>query len=248
MGARFSQSEKGKKNMRATLRQLALASLALPALLAATPAMAQEEETGPIDISFSIAGVTDYRFRGVSLSNGDPAIQPSLTVSHESGLYASLWGSNIANNDGDDIEIDATIGLSKEVGSLTLNAGGIYYIYPGASEYDYAELFGSVGTAIGSGNVTVNVAYAPSQDNIGNQDNIYVGMAATHPLGDIITLNGSFGIEDGAFGDNKRDWSIGADVDGGNGFVIGVKYIDTARTQGSPLANGTALFSISKAF
>jgi hypothetical protein len=30
--------------------------------------------------------------------------------------------------------------------------------------------------------------------------------------------------------------------------VIGVKYIDTSRTQGSPLANGTALFSISKAF
>ena len=234
--------------MRATLRQMALASLALPALLAATPALAQEEETGPIDISFSIAGVTDYRFRGVSLSNGDPAIQPSLTVSHESGLYASLWGSNIANNDGDDIEIDATIGLSKEVGSLTLNAGGIYYVYPGASEFDYAELFGSVGTAIGSGNVTVNVAYAPSQNNIGNQANIYVGMTATHPLGEIITLNGSFGIEDGAFGDSKRDWSIGADVDGGNGFVLGVKYIDTARTQGSSLAKGTALFSISKAF
>jgi hypothetical protein len=94
----------------------------------------------------------------------------------------------------------------------------------------------------------MNVAYAPSQDNIGNQDNIYVGMAATHPLGDIITLNGTFGIEDGAFGDSKRDWSIGADVDGGKGFVIGVKYIDTSRTQGSPLANGTALFSISKAF
>ncbi|MEY3657533.1 MAG: hypothetical protein RL425_294 [Pseudomonadota bacterium] len=234
--------------MRATLRQMALASLALPAFLAATPALAQDEETGPLDISFSIAAVSDYRFRGVSLSNGDPAIQPSLTVSHESGLYASLWGSNIANNDGDDIEIDATIGLSKEVGSLTLNAGGIYYIYPGASEYDYAELFGSVGTDIGKANVTVNVTYAPSQDNIGNQDNIYVGVAATHPLGDIITLNGAFGIEDGAFGDSKRDWSIGADVDGGNGFVIGIKYVDTARTQSSSLTNGTALFSISKAF
>lgn len=235
--------------MKKSIQKLALLALAAPAFAVATPAYAQEEEAaGPLDISFSLAAVTDYRFRGVSLSNGDPALQPSLTVSHESGLYVSLWGSNIADNGGDDIEIDITAGISRDVGGLTLNAGAVYYAYPGASNYNYVELLGSVGAPVGKGNLTLNLAYAPSQDNIGNKDNVYVAVSGTHPLGEAITLNGSFGIEDGAFGDSKRDWSIGADVDAGNDFVIGVKYIDTARTQGNSLASGTALLSLSKAF
>lgn len=232
--------------MNKSLRTLALMALALPAL-AATPALAQDEAK-PLDISFSLTGVSDYRFRGVSLSDKDPAIQPQLALEHQSGFYASVWGSNIADNGGDDIEIDLTAGFSRDVGSINLNAGVVYYLYPGASDFNYVELLGSVGSSVGKGNVAVNVAYAPSQNNIGSEDNIYVGVSGSHPVGDKLTLNASFGIEDGAFADNKKDWSIGADFDAGHGIVIGAKYIDTAHTQNNPLAKGTAVLSISKSF
>src|SRR3546814_14373617 len=71
----------------------------LGALVAATamstPALAQEEAAGPLTLSGGIAVTSDYRFRGISLSNEKVAVQPTLTVSHESGLYAGAWGSSL---------------------------------------------------------------------------------------------------------------------------------------------------------
>jgi uncharacterized protein (TIGR02001 family) len=233
--------------MKKSLRTLALFASALPAL-AAAPAFAQDEGTKPLDVSFSLSAVSDYRFRGVSLSDKDPAFQPSITLNHESGFYASVWGSNIAANDGDDLEIDLTAGISRDIGSASVNVGAVYYVYPGVSSYNYVEMFGAVGTDIGKTNVTLNLAYAPSQGGTGHQDNLYVAVSGTHPLTDRLTLNGSFGIEDGAFADSKKDWSLGMDFDAGHGIVVGAKYIDTAHTQHNPLTKGTAVLSVSKSF
>lgn len=236
--------------MRNSLRILALTSLAAPALLAATPALAQDEEaaSGPLDIEFTLAAVSDYRFRGVSLSDKDPAFQPELSITHESGIYLTLWGSNIADNGGDDIEVDVSAGWSGSAGPLDLDIGAVYYLYPGASSANYIEALASVGTGVGKGNVALNLGYVPSQNHTGNQDNVYVAVSGEYPVGETgLTLNGSFGIEDGAFADNKKDWSIGADYELA-GFTLGVKYIDTAHTFGDPLAKGTAVFSVSKTF
>ncbi|MFM7027113.1 MAG: TorF family putative porin [Chakrabartia sp.] len=229
------------------IRKLMLAALALPAL-AAGPAYAQSDETKPLDISFSLTGVTDYRFRGVSLSDKDPAIQPQISINHESGLYFTAWGSNIADNGGDDIEIDLTAGISRDIGNVNINAGAVYYLYPGVSDYNYVELLGSVGTSLGKSSVALNVAYAPSQANIGDTDNFYIAVSGTHALTEKLTLNGSFGLENGAFADHKKDWSIGADYDVGHGIVVGAKYIDTAHTDHNPLAKPTAVLSVSKSF
>lgn len=235
--------------MRQSIRRAAIASLALPAVFAAaTPAFAQDEETKPLDIEFTLAAVSDYRFRGISLSDKDPAFQPEISVTHESGVYFTLWGSNIANNGGDDIEVDVSAGWAGKAGPLNLDVGAVYYVYPGASGANYVELLGSVGTDVGKGNVALNVGYAPSQNHLGNQDNLYVAVSGEYPVGDTgLTLNGSFGIEDGAFADNKKDWSLGVDYDLA-GLTVGVKYIDTAHTFGDPLGKGTAVVSISKTF
>lgn len=233
--------------MKKSLRTLALAALALPAL-AATPAFAQDEETKPLDISFSLTAASDYRFRGLSLSDKDPAIQPQVSVNHESGLYLTVWGSNIADNGGDDVEVDLTAGIARDIGAVSVNAGAVYYLYPGASGDNYVEFIGTLGTAVGKGDVTMTLAYAPSQNNLDNEDNVYVAISGTHPLTDKLTLNGTFGIEDGAFGNNKKDWSLGADLDVGHGFIVGAKYIDTAHTNHDPLGKATAVISLSKAF
>lgn len=236
--------------MSLSIRSLILASLVVPALSVATPAFAQEEEaaSGPLDIEFTLAGVSDYRFRGISLSDKDPAFQPELSISHESGLYLTLWGSNVADNGGDDIEVDVTAGWSGKAGALDLDIGAVYYLYPGASDFNYVEALASVGTGVGAGSVALNLGYVPSQNNTGNQDNVYVAVSGEYPVGETgLTLNGSFGIEDGAFADNKKDWSIGADYEVA-GFTVGVKYVDTAHTFGNPLGKAGAVFSVSKSF
>lgn len=234
--------------MRAIIKSAMLFAVA-PLALVSAPAFAEEEESaGPIDASFSLAVVSDYRFRGVSLSNGKVAIQPEVSISHESGAYLTLWGSNVADNGGDDIELDVTVGYSKEFGKITADVGVVGYFYPGASGLNYGEILGSVSTAVGKGSIGFNVAYAPKQNNIGSNDNLYLGLSGEMPISDTpVTLNASVGRENGAFGDRKMDWSVGADIDIA-GFTAGLKYIDTSRTFGTPHSGATAVFSLSKEF
>jgi len=195
------------------------------------PAFAQDgaaEASGPITISGGAALVSDYRFRGVSLSDKDFAFQPYVTVSHESGLYAGIWGSNVAENSGDDVEVDLYAGFAGG-DAVTYDIGATYYMYPGASGLNYVELTGKLGTTVGPATIGGQLSYVPSQDNTGNEDNIYIATNTAIALpGSPITLTGSIGYEDGAFGDDKIDWSIGATA-AVSVFTLGVAYVDTNR-------------------
>lgn len=239
--------------MRKIFKNMAIFSVAASvALIAGAPAYAEEaaaeEASGPFSIEGSVAVLSDYRFRGISLNDKDVAVQPSLTLSHESGLYFTLWGSNIAENSGSDIEADFTLGYAKDVGAVSLDVAAVYYVYPGVSSSNYIEILGSAKTAVGPATLGVALAYAPSQDNIGNQDNFYAALTGELPIkGTPLTLTGSFGIEDGAFGDKKKDWSLGVTADVA-GFTLGAAYVDTAHTGGDPLGKATAVISISKSF
>jgi uncharacterized protein (TIGR02001 family) len=230
-----------------------LAPLALTtALIAVTPAYAaddaeeEKEASGPIDVEVTLAAVSDYRFRGVSLSGKDPAFQPSITVTHESGFYVSAWGSNIADNGGDDVELDLIAGFGGG-DALSYDLNLTYYVYPGASAANYAEIIGKLGTTIGPVELGGTLAYAPSQDGTGNQDNVYVGGNASLGIPNTpLKLNASLGLEDGAFGDKKTDWSLGATLDIA-GFTLGASYVDTNRLVGGQGKAG-AVFSVSYTF
>jgi uncharacterized protein (TIGR02001 family) len=121
--------------MRNSILKLAGLSVAVSAIAMSAPAFAQGETTeaaGPISVTGGVALVSDYRFRGVSLSGKDFAVQPYLTVSHESGLYVGAWGSNISENDGNDVELDLYAGFSGG-DEITYDIGATYYVYPGVS-------------------------------------------------------------------------------------------------------------------
>lgn len=218
--------------MRNSILKLAAMTVAMSALAVSAPAFAQEEEaeSGPITITGGITGVSDYRFRGVSLSDKDFAIQPTLTVKHESGFYVGVWGSNLAENAGDDIEVDLYAGFSGG-DTVTYDIGATYYVYPGVSSFNYVEFTGKLGTTVGPATIGGQLSYVPSQDNTGNNDNIYVATNATIALPDSpISIVGSVGLEDGAFtgGSSKLDWSLGLTANVA-GFTLGASYVDTDR-------------------
>lgn len=236
--------------MRKSIFKLAAACAALGSMSAAAPAFAQdeaaEEAEGPFTVSGGVAVVSDYRFRGVSLSDKDFAVQPTLTLSHESGFYVGVWGSNIAENPGEDIEVDLYAGFAGG-DTVTYDLGVTYYMYPGVSSFNYAEIIGKVGTTVGPATIGGVLAYAPSQDGTGNTDNVYVGTTATVALPESpISITGSFGYEDGAFGDDKLDWSLGLTAEV-KGFTLGASYVDTNRFVGG-LGKAGAVFSISYGF
>lgn len=230
-----------------------IALAALPLLFIPTGAFAQdaeeEEPAAEWEIDAEIGAFSDYRFRGISLSAKDPQVTAEISVAHESGLYAGVWASNVAINGGaDDVELDLYAGYAADLGGATLDVGAVYYLYPGNSDFNYVELTGSVAFAAGPGEITLGAAYAPSQDNIGNQDNVYFYISGDLPIGETpLSLHGTFGIEDGAFGDNKRDWLIGASYDLGSGVTATVDYVDTARAF-SPLGDATVVGSLTFAF
>ena len=209
--------------------------VAMSAFAISAPAFAQDEAaeaeaSGPITLTGGIAVVSDYRFRGVSLSDKDIAVQPYLTVKHESGFYVGVWGSNLAENTGDDVEVDLYAGFAGG-DAVTYDIGATYYVYPGVSSFNYFEFTGKLGTTVGPATLGGQVSYVPSQDNTGNADNIYVATNAAIGIPDTpLTLTGSVGIEDGAFsaGSSKLDWSLGL-TGVVNGFTLGVAYVDTDR-------------------
>ena len=213
--------------------KLASMSVAISAIAISAPAFAQEaaeEAAGPVTLTGGVAVVSDYRFRGVSLSDKEFAVQPYLTVKHESGLYVGTWGSNLADNAGDDVEVDLYAGFAGGE-ELTYDISATYYVYPGVSSFNYLELTGKLGSTVGPATVGVQLSYVPSQDNTGNNDNIYFGTNAAIAIPNSpISIVGTMGIEDGAFtaGSEKVDWSLGLTA-AVSGFTLGVSYVDVNR-------------------
>jgi uncharacterized protein (TIGR02001 family) len=224
--------KKGQK-MRKSIFKLAAACAVLGSMSVAAPAFAQEEEAeaeGPITVSGGVAVVSDYRFRGVSLSDKDFAVQPTITVSHESGVYIGAWASNLAENTGDDLELDIYAGFAGG-DEVTYDIGATYYIYPGVSSLNYMEFTGKLGSTFGPATIGVQLSYVPDQANTGNDDNIYYGANASIAIPNTpVSIVGTMGVEDGAFtaGDEKVDWSLGLTADV-SGFKVGASYVDTNR-------------------
>ena len=219
--------------MRNSMLKLASMSVAISAIAISAPAFAQEaaeEAAGPVTLTGGVAVVSDYRFRGVSLSDKEFAVQPYLTVKHESGLYVGTWASNLADNAGDDVEVDLYAGFAGGE-DLTYDVSATYYMYPGVSSFNYLELTGKLGSTVGPATVGVQLSYVPSQDNTGNNDNIYFGTNAAIAIPNSpISIVGTMGIEDGAFtaGSEKVDWSLGLTA-AVSGFTLGVSYVDANR-------------------
>lgn len=148
------------------------AGIAAAFLAAATPAMAQEEAPKEFTVTGTVGLVSDYRFRGVSQSDKELAVQGGLTVTHASGFYVGAWGSNLAGwgtFGGSNTELDLIGGYSREISSgVTVDVGLTWYMYPGGySKTDFAEPYVKLSSTVGPAKVLVGVAYAPPQQALG---------------------------------------------------------------------------------
>ncbi len=210
------------------------------------PAWAEEGSFLGGEISANISMLNDYRFRGVSLNDEGFAIQGGFDWSHESGFYVGTWASNISDFNGASIESDFYGGYAGEVNGISFDIGGLLYSYPGGTNTDYFELYGSTGIDLGFASVTVGANYAFSNDNLGNQDNIYIYTDGEVAIPNTpLSLNLRLGFEDGAFGNKKWDWLIGTTLSY-QGLDFGVSYIDTNVTGNN--SDGRVVFSVGASF
>ena len=160
----------------------------LIAAATATPALAQDTAPPePITISGNATLISDYRYRGVSQTDKDIAIQGGVTVTHESGVYAGFWGSNLAGwgtFGGSNTELDLLGGVNVPIGGGgTLDLGLTWIMYPGGADVtDFAELHANLSGAIGPLSLTAGIAYAPPQKALGK--GYYTGAAAAAGIPD----------------------------------------------------------------
>lgn len=207
-------------------------SVVLAAMLAgaATAVQAQDEPSYPT-ITGSAALVSDYRFRGVSLSNRDPAVQASIQLNTKPGFFIGAWGSSIATYGGANTEVDLYGGWTGPLGPLTATVGVYSYLYPGGEDVDVYELYGSLAATLGTVTATVGLNVAPDQDNLNRSSRYaYLNLAAGVP-NTPITLKANVGHEKGSFvvdasgqTTEKFDYLIGADLKW-KALTLGVAYI-----------------------
>lgn len=109
-----------------------------------------------IEISGNVALTTDYRFRGISQSNDDIAVQGGFDLAFDNGIYVGTWGSTVdfdldsSQGLNGSLELDYYVGWASDIGDtgISLDVGYLYYDYPGDSsvlEGDYQEVYGSIG-------------------------------------------------------------------------------------------------------
>jgi len=152
--------------------KFACAAAAIAVAFASNVALADDAPapTPEFTVTGSAAIVSQYRFRGISQSNNQPAVQASATVSHASGFYVSFWGSSAtAGNSTVNIggtEIDVYGGYTHALGKSGVTFdGGLYgYLYPGAATGEYFELYGSLTKAYGPASAKIGLNWAPKQD------------------------------------------------------------------------------------
>ncbi len=152
------------------------------------------------------AGVySDYRTRGISQTQNDPALQGSATLSHSSGLYAGVWSSNVDFGLGSKTrqEIDYYAGYNWQISDdISLDSAYFQYEYPRQSALNYGEYFSQLsvyGAKLG----------AYYSDNLGGDQSYlysYVGYGTTLPMDVALDLRyGNVDLKDPLLLDGSGD-------------------------------------------
>lgn len=252
-----------------------LKPLSLLVMAALSVPMVAQAADSPHSLSANVGLTSNYIFRGISQTGGDPAIQGGLDYAHSSGFYLGTWGSNVGwiedfqgYNSGN-LEIDLYGGFRNSIGKtdFSYDVGAIKYFYPGSkpggtTNADTTELYAALGWKW----FTVKYSYAISDAfGFSNSDGSdYLDVSASVPIGETgLTVGahwGTFNFENNSSADYD-DWKVSVAYDMGkltkvmDGVTVGVMYTDTNGKKGTwtdanneNLADSATTVWISKAF
>jgi uncharacterized protein (TIGR02001 family) len=194
-----------------TTLALAISALASGAMAQSAPAPAPEPEKSPITANVTITN--DYRYRGITQTNYQPAIQGGFDYAHESGFYIGNWNSTInwvANTTSGGvtapIEMDFYAGFKKELiaPGFASDLGILQYYYPSKGTFsamtnpNTTEIYAAQNFTFGSlsGFVKVNYAITTIFGIPNSTGSFYPDLTANYDTGIWgLTLNGHIGYQ-----------------------------------------------------
>ncbi len=201
---------------------------AAPAPVAAPPS--------PFDVAFGVAFASDYRLRGISQTDRDPAVQGSFEVDYTATpwltLYGGLWGSNVSFANA---EFDASGGARFSWDRFGLDVGYVQYVYPGGGGIDYGEFYAKPSVKVTDWLSFNGQVYGG--DNFGNTGNAawwFAGGATISlpqfmPMGITTSLSANVGYQTYASAIGFTDythWDAGVTF-GYKAMSLDLRYIDT---------------------
>lgn len=221
-----------------------ISMISLGALMLATTAPAMAQETAPAPAVTVTGGVTltsDYRFRGLTQSKEDVAVQGTVNVNHDSGFYAGVWASTIDDSVSlpgyGDAEIDLYAGYTKSFDSgVGVDVGLLYYYYPGGAsgvDTDFFEPYASLTYTLGPVSAKVGANYSwGGQPGLADNDSLYLRADASVGIPNTpLSVTAHIGHTDGQLGilapdGDYTDWALG--VEATHKFIkAGIQYVDT---------------------
>jgi uncharacterized protein (TIGR02001 family) len=186
--------------------------------------------------SGSVTAVSDYRYRGISLSNNDPAVQASINYDDTSGFYAGAFVSTarFAFESTRELQAISFVGYAWRLPSgVSGEVGADYALFTRTHDYDYPEVYTGFASGIWSG----RLYYAPRY--FGRDYNaIYGEINAAQPLSDrfrIIAHGGVLWSKSGNPYDGSDDRAtfdarigLGIDLDR---FSLEVSWVGVSNTR-----------------
>lgn len=209
------------------------------------------------DSSFSAnASVTNnYIWRGLTQTTNDAAVQGGIDFAHDSGFYLGTWVSNVeyAADDNYSYEHDMYAGWSGDLGPVSLDVGYLYYNYDDEADFDFGEVYATVG--FGGFSASAYVLTNTEADEVGDQDfdageAYYISIDYAFEIGNGIEIGLHGGYHDGDFQEafngtdgDYYDYNISLSK-GGFGFMISDTNVDGPAAEGG-LDNDEVKFVVS---
>ena len=249
------------------LKKTSILCLAVSSLLT-TAANAWESADGTHSTSASIAGSSDYVWRGYSQTDEDAAISGSFDYGNSSGFYAGIWGSKVGFAKDADIEIDVYAGFSNEVGDsgVSYDVGALRYMYPGTTnssdhngdgepdgsgDLDWNEFYGFLSYSF----FNIGVAYSGDFAN-SSETAIYYSAGFDYDLPQEFALSvgaGLYDYDEDIYGSNSPDSAVDYHLGVSKefiGFGFDLTYYDTdsdaEKLYGKDTSGSRFVFTISK--
>jgi uncharacterized protein (TIGR02001 family) len=207
---------------------------------AAAPAAPEPEYT----LSYNVGLVTDYRYRGISQSAKDPALQGGIDYAHKSGWYIGTWASTIkwirdssvapAPRAKGPVEVDIYGGYKGSFNdALSYDVGLLQYWYvgntlskiPGLKNANTTEIYGAL-----SYNV-FTLKYSHSLTTLfgtpRSSGSGYLDLSAAFDLGNGFSVTPHVGHQYIRHFGNYNDYSVTLAKDFGEGLSVSLAAVGT---------------------
>ena len=199
------------------------------------------------EVTYNVGVVSQYRYRGIAQTKGDPAVQGGIDYANANGFYLGTWASTIkwikdAKPDAGvsaakgPVELDLYGGYKFEAAGLAYDVGYLRYEYVGNTYKDASTANVNANTdeaygAVTYGPATLKYSYAFSDlfGYMNSRGSNYWDLSATFDLGNGYSLVPHVGRQTvkNASGVSYNDVALTVNKDLGEGLSASVAAIAT---------------------